>query len=88
MEKIILIFYIYVGGMNESQIEGLIENLKSNLPEDEPNMLSFWIPIFEGASRVECLNPKLVSNDEYTQARQILERNQMAVDNIIRNLGK
>lgn len=42
--------------------------------ENKENVKYFIIQTLEGETRVECLNPKLVSEEEYLQARKIIEK--------------
>ena len=52
-------------------------------PKEEDNIISYWIPVREGETRVECINPKLVSEEDFTEAKRVLDRNQEIVNNII-----
>jgi hypothetical protein len=51
--------------------------------KEEDNIISYWIPVREGETRVECINPKLVSEEDFTEAKRVLDRNQEIVNNII-----
>jgi len=87
MDKIILIFYIDIGNLNKQRAEeslARISNMLSRDAENEP-ILTFIIPIKNGDSRVECINPKLVSEEEYENAKEVLERNQKTLDAFIKN---
>jgi hypothetical protein len=62
-------------------MEDVVKNFS---PEEEDNIISYWIPVREGETRVECINPKLVSQEDFTEAKQVLDRNQKIVNDIIK----
>ena len=83
-EKIILIHYINVGNIDGNNVSEMIENVvKKFSPKEEDNIISYWIPVREGETRIECINPKLVSEEDFTEAKRVLDRNQEIVNNII-----
>jgi len=58
--KIILVFYIEVGNLDPRDVTSFIEKSKSSMGmsnEDKKQMLQYFIPVREGGTRVECLNP-------------------------------
>jgi hypothetical protein len=83
-EKIILIHYINVGNIDGNDVSEMMENIVNKFsPKEEDNIISYWIPVREGDTRVECINPKLVSEEDFTEAKRVLDRNQEIVNNII-----
>jgi hypothetical protein len=85
MEKIILVHYISVGNIEGNDVSKLMEDLVKKIsPKEEENIISYWIPVREGESRVECINPKLVSQEDFTEAKRVLDRNQKIVNDIIK----
>jgi hypothetical protein len=83
-EKIILIHYINVGNIDGNNMSEMMENVVNKFsPKEEDNIISYWIPVREGETRVECINPKLVSEEDFTEAKQVLDRNQKIVNDII-----
>lgn len=85
MEKIILVHYINIGNIDANVVSKIMEYVvKKFLPKDEDNIISYWIPVREGESRVECINPKLVSQKDFTKAKRILDKNQEIVNDIIK----
>ena len=83
-EKIILIHYINVGNIDGNDVSEMMENVVNKFsPKEEDNIISYWIPVREGETRVECINPKLVSEEDFTEAKRVLDRNQEIVNNII-----
>ena len=83
-EKIILIHYINVGNIDDNDVSEMMKNVVNKFsPKEEDNIISYWIPVREGDTRVECINPKLVSEEDFTEAKRVLDRNQEIVNNII-----
>ena len=83
-EKIILIHYINVGNIDDNDVSEMMKNVVNKFsPKEEDNIISYWIPVREGETRVECINPKLVSQEDFTEAKRVLDRNQEIVNNII-----
>jgi hypothetical protein len=83
-EKIILIHYINVGNIDGNNVSEMMENVVNKFsPKEEDNIISYWIPVREGETRVECINPKLVSEEDFTEAKRVLDRNQEIVNDII-----
>lgn len=84
MEKIILVHYINVGNMDYTNINKFMEEITVKFsPKEEDNIISYWIPVNNGETRVECINPKLVSEEDYSEAKKVLDRNQEIVNEII-----
>jgi hypothetical protein len=85
MEKIILVHYINVGNIDGNDVSKIMEDVvKKFSPKEEDNIISYWIPVREGEARVECINPKLVSQEDFTEAKRVLDRNQEIVNDIIK----
>jgi len=85
MEKIILVHYINIGNIDGNDVSKIMEDVVKKLsPKEEDNIISYWIPVREGETRVECINPKLVSQEDFTEAKQVLDRNQKIVNDIIK----
>jgi hypothetical protein len=83
-EKIILIHYINVGNIDGNNVSEMMEDIVNKFSlKEEDNIISYWIPVREGETRVECINPKLVSEEDFTEAKRVLDRNQEIVNNII-----
>jgi hypothetical protein len=86
MDKIILVFYIYVGKMSPMLVEELIDELKSHYfgEWESENTLAYWIPVQEGDTRVECINPKLVGPEDWDMVNQEIERAKQSLDNFVK----
>ena len=84
MDKIIIVHYVWVGNAAIEQVEETLDRLKNNFQHLEDNIIGYWIPIKEGDSRVECINPKLVSEEDFNQAKLALDKAQIKIDEIVK----
>ena len=83
-EKIILVHYINVGNINSNDVAEIMKDIVNKFSlKEEDNIISYWIPVREGDTRVECINPKLVSEEDFAEAKRVLDRNQKIVNDII-----
>jgi hypothetical protein len=86
MNKIILIFYVAVGNMSESNIPEYLNKTADALSEShsENGILAYYIPVRdEKHSRVECINPVHCTQDEYKKILRHLNDSQRKVMNFI-----
>jgi hypothetical protein len=84
MNKIILVHYVYVGHLPGHEVGDLLEQLKNQCAHlNSDDIISYWIPIATGNTRVVCINPKLVSKKEFIKAERILTQQQETLKNIL-----
>lgn len=86
MDKIILVHYIDIGGMPISEVKDHLQRLHQQLSNQE-GIISYVIPT-RTATYIECINPKLVSEEEFKKAQEVLDRNQKIVDNLVAEYKK
>ena len=87
MNKIILVYYINVSGKSTMKAKQILADLSQNLIKSD-DILNFIFPILSGETRVECINPKLVSGEEFENALDILTNNQKIVSDLLESLNK
>jgi hypothetical protein len=51
------------------------------------NIICYFIPV-QTETRIECINPKIVSEEDYKQALEVLERNKVIMDEITAERNK
>jgi len=51
--------------------------------ESNKEHMFYFVPV-ETESHVECINPKLVTGEEYKHAQEVLDRNQKIVDELVK----
>lgn len=83
MNKLILIFYIGIGNLEDNVIDDYMNSLYRSFPVED-DIIKYFIP-YNGETKIECLNPKLVTDDEYLKAKEVLDNNQKIVEDFIKN---
>ena len=64
-DKLILVHYISVGNIPYEDVETYLLKLRDQMSPPKSEHISYFIPVRDSDSRVECINPKLVDKDEY-----------------------
>jgi hypothetical protein len=64
MNDVILVFYLYIGNMVDDEIPGWVERIKRETSEKKPEGSAPWFYIVTrtGENRVECINPKFITD--------------------------
>lgn len=74
-DKLILVAYINISGIHDADVSAFITEAVNNLkPKEDDSTLFYVIPVRGEESRLECINPKLVSEEEYEKAHQACEK--------------
>lgn len=78
MDKIILIHYIDISEVHRTEVEQYITEVVNNISNDpslkSDDIIKYFITTKEGGTRVECINPKLVSEEDFKEAKEALDR--------------
>jgi hypothetical protein len=82
MDKIILAHYINVGKLSPQKVAEILGDISKSLVGQE-DVLHYIYPITQGDTRVDCINPKLVTGEEYKHAKEVLSFNESLVKTII-----
>lgn len=82
MEKLILVVYIYVGNINESELEKFMDRVVQSLRDETRDIIV--IPVRNGETRVECINPKIISEDEYGRVLEIVNEAKDKIEEFIK----
>ena len=85
MEKLILIFYVSIKNIDPCNVGEYLDLAANSFKNIDDNVLHYFIPVTSPDTRVECLNPKLCTIEEYQNASEILAKNQKAVDELFKN---
>lgn len=71
---IIIVHYIKTNDLSYDEIREVVKSYKNNVATKElGSCFCYFIPT-EGETRVECINPKLVSENDYADAKAALEQ--------------
>lgn len=85
MDKIILVHYINIDGVPNSNLGEMMNLVKESLAKDA-DIISYIVPVRDEPTRIECVNPKLLkdNDDAWDNVKRVLDRNQKAVDKFIK----
>jgi hypothetical protein len=83
MEKIILAHYINVSNKSPENVAYIMNEVKAVLDKDHTEIIHFVYPVVNQETRVECINPKLVSEEDYLQAKNVLKKNQSIITRLL-----
>ena len=74
-EKLILVYYIGVYGLDQDEIPEYIQRIKEriSLPGFDGNII--FIPVYTQETRIECINPKYVTDKELIKKHTELVKN-------------
>jgi hypothetical protein len=82
MEKIILAHYINMGNRSPMKVAEMIQEIRAVLKDDD-EIIHFLYPVTNQETKIECLNPKLMSEEDYQQAKNVLEKNQAIITRLL-----
>ena len=72
MDKLIIVHYIDVSKVESRIIPEFMDNVKNRIKPKDDNIISYFIPIF-GETRIECINPKMITGEEYMEIKKFLD---------------
>ncbi len=87
MNKTILVFYIYVGGQSRERAirnVGMFKDKISNMDEDDENIIKYFIPTRDRVTEVVCLNPVLMTNEQYAETKLLLDSTKEKIENFLK----
>ena len=85
MEKIILVIYINIIDMSLNERDQMLYEINKTIHDIEKHDNSikhYLLPGEYKENKIECINPKLVSEEEYIKAKESLEKIQEILNNI------
>lgn len=76
---LILVVYVQIGHLESEDIHKFLKSMQEKVteglkPSEEFQYRTFIIPIREGDSRIECINPVQLKSDEYESVTSILDK--------------
>jgi hypothetical protein len=83
-EKIILVYYLNLGNITPERASEILESFGANLYRKIKEAHHILLPIRNGNTRVECLNPKIITQEEYRSVKVFLERAEGALSDILK----
>jgi len=80
-EKILLVFYVDVSHIPLNEKVSYLNRL-TDIIRDESTIV-YIVPQYE-PSKIECINPKLVTEEDYKQAINVMDKMQLKVDDFMK----
>lgn len=89
-DTLILVFKIYVGNIDQIDIPIYINDAYDALkPNEEDNVVAYFVPVFEEPeSPIECINPKLITDDEFEHITEKLKDLNEKYDEFLKEIRK
>ena len=89
-EKLFIVIYVDVRGIHDSDVVSYIEAIASSIQYDE-SIVKLIIPTRDSETRVECINPVLLSPAQYEETdktfKNLKERFEEAIKTLEENKG-
>lgn len=82
--RLILVFYIDVSRVYEHDVPAYINEVATALNKNDDGTDKYFIPVYEGGSRLECINPVMISEEEYAEVKRKINE----IDKIFKDLLK
>lgn len=82
--RLILVFYIDVSRIYEGDVPACINEIATSLSKNDDGTDKYFIPIYKGDSRLECINPVMISEEEYADVKRKIDE----IDKIFKDLIK
>ena len=80
-DKVIIAIYVAIGQLSPQETESYLKRVKDIMPTDD-SVLYCFLPIIEGNSKIECVYPTFVANDD------IIDKTNIVLDRILEKLNK
>jgi hypothetical protein len=85
--KLFIIIYVDVRGIHDSDVVSYIKAITSPIEYDE-SIVKLIIPTRESETRVECINPVVLSPAQYEKTEKTLKRLKKKVEEAIKEINK
>lgn len=82
--RLILVFYIDVSRIYEGDVPAFMNEVATDLSKNDDGTDKYFIPVYEGDSRLECINPVMISEEEYADVKRKIDE----IDKIFKDLIK
>ncbi len=85
--KTILVHYIDIRNFNRNDIGDYMQKVIKATEVDRETTIAYYVP-YNGDTRIECINPKLITTDEYSRLESIIKNQEKLVMDTIEKLNK
>ena len=86
-DKLFLVIYLNVGDMSNGDVSHLLINYENNLKGAyDESIEKIIVPLREGETRVECINPVLLTEEQYKETEEKVKSLQKKVEEALKTL--
>ena len=87
-DAIILVFYISVKYIDAADVPAFLDEFANTFSKDNDGSVQmYFIPSNEiNTSRVECINPKLITEKQYKQVQETIDKFQRELDRLTKEI--
>lgn len=83
---LIMILYLDIRNLSIYKIEKTICDINRQLNKSKDPFEKWYLIPINGESKIECLNPKLLSENEYQKVKEQFDKNQEKINKILRDM--
>jgi hypothetical protein len=89
-DKIVLVYYIGVKKIEKQYLNDFLTQVRNSIAHDRDDSVDeFFIPTFEtDETRIECINPVLLSEEKYAEVEKTLAEMREKMEKVIENYSK
>ncbi len=86
-DKIFIIVYLNVGEIPADDVyEYASDAMKAMMPKNDDGTVSITlVPVRESETRIECINPVLLTEEKYKEVENTVEKFKIAFDEFLKN---
>ncbi len=84
-DKLFIVVYVGVHGFGDQTVLEILENVVSHIKYDD-SVNTLIIPTRDSETRVECINPVLLTEEQYEETRKRIESLTEKVEEAIKTL--
>lgn len=84
-DKLFIVVYVGVHGLEDQTVSEILANVANRMQYDD-SVNTLIIPTRDSETRVECINPVLLTEEQYEEARKRIETLTEKVEEAIKTL--
>ena len=84
-EKLFIVIYVNITGFGDAN---KVLNSIAEITKFDESVMRIIVPVCEGETRVECINPVLLSEEQYEETRNRIESLTEKLEKVIKEINK
>lgn len=85
-DKLFLVCYLNIGSIPAEDVSEYLHNFAEVFTYDE-SIVKIIVPTREGESRVECINPVLLTDEQYEEVEEKVKNLEQEVETALKSLN-